>query len=127
MKLEDYFGTPQPPTPTIANGLQASQLGPLSNIKIKHRSDSSPSAFRTSNKKKIIKKHLSKQKHQKKGHRGPQHSKYPKHAKKPIKMRILSAKTGDSMKKESDSDQSGSERIDAPAAAHCTVIEPPNS
>ena len=104
MKLEDYFGTPEPPTPTIANGLQASQLGPLSNIKIKHRSDTSPSAFRTSNKKKIIKKHFSKQKYEKKGHRGSQHSKYPKQVKKPIKIRILSPNAGDSIKKKSEND-----------------------
>ena len=84
LKLEDYFGTPQPPT--IQSALQASQLDQLSNIKIKHRSDTSPSAFKTHNKKKIIKKHFANKKYNKHG----------KQAKKPIKIRILSKKYGNS-------------------------------
>ena len=63
MQLEDYFGTPQPPT--IHDALQASQLDQLSNIKIKHRSDTSPSAFKTHNKKKISKKDFKDQEYRK--------------------------------------------------------------
>ena len=99
LQLEDFFGTPQPPTPTIANALQASQLDQLSNIKIKHRSDTSPSAYKTLNKKKITKKHLiAKHKYKKKGHRGTQQLKYPKQVKKPIKIRIFSQNEEDSAK-----------------------------
>ena len=99
LQLEDFFGTPQPPTPTIANALQASQLDQLSNIKIKHRSDTSPSAYKTHNKKKITKKHLiAKHKYKKKGHRGTQQLKYPKQVKKPIKIRIFSQNVEDSAK-----------------------------
>ena len=98
LQLEDYFGTPQPPT--MQSALQASQLDQLSNIKIKHRSDTSPSAFKTHNKKKIIKKHFANKKYNKPGHRGSQNGKYPKHAKKPIKIRILSKKYGNSRPEE---------------------------
>ena len=98
LQLEDYFGTPQPPT--IQSALEASQLDQLSNIKIKHRSDTSPSAFKTHNKKKIIKKHFANKKYNKHGHRGSQIGKYPKKAKKPIKIRILSKKYGNSRPEE---------------------------
>ena len=98
LQLEDYFGTPQPPT--VQSALQASQLDQLSNIKIKHRSDTSPSAFKTHNKKKISKKYFAKKKSNKPGQRGSQHGKYPKHAKKPIKVRILSKKYGNSRPEE---------------------------
>ena len=76
--------------------MQASQLDQLSNIKIKHRSDTSPSAFKTHNKKKIRKKHFANKKYNKHGHRGSQNGKYPKQVKKPVKIRILSKKSGNS-------------------------------
>ena len=80
--------------------MQASQLDQLSNIKIKHRSDTSPSAFKTHNKKKISKKHFAIKKYNKHGQRGSQTGKYTKKVKKPIKIRILSKKYGNSRPEE---------------------------
>merc|ERR1712038_432584 len=98
LQLENYFGTPQPPT--LQSAAQASQLDQLSNIKIKHRSDTSPSAFKTHNKKKISKKHFAIKKYNKHGQRGSQTGKYTKKVKKPIKIRILSKKYGNSRPEE---------------------------